>query len=74
MTIIIDETEHLDHKIALEADNIIVRRLDKYEVRAIKSRYCSVEEFEDEAKMLGKYIHDNLWDENTGCKRYAQET
>ena len=26
-------------------------------------RWQEIEEFEDEAKMLGKYIHDNLWDE-----------
>lgn len=51
MTIIIDETEYLDHKIALEADNVIVRRLDKYEVRVIKSRYCSTEELEDSINM-----------------------
>lgn len=29
-------------------------------------RWQEIEEFEDEAKMLGKYIHDNLWDEKTG--------
>lgn len=51
MTIIIDETEHLNHKIALEADNVIVKRLDKYEVRVIKSRYCSMEELEDSINM-----------------------
>lgn len=29
-------------------------------------RWQEIEEFEDEAKMLKKYIHDNLWDEKTG--------
>lgn len=39
-------------------------------------RWQEIEEFEDEAKMLGKYIHDNLWDEKTGFlyDQYADGT
>lgn len=29
-------------------------------------RWQEIEEFEDEIKMLTKYVHDNLWDEKTG--------
>lgn len=29
-------------------------------------RWQEIEEFEDEMKMLTKYVHDNLWDEKTG--------
>lgn len=29
-------------------------------------RWQEIEDFEDEAKMLGKYIQENLWDEKTG--------
>lgn len=29
-------------------------------------RWQEIEELEDEARMLKKYIHDNLWDEKTG--------
>ena len=29
-------------------------------------RWQEIEDFEDEAKMLKKYIHDNLWDEKSG--------
>ncbi len=29
-------------------------------------RWQEIEDFEDEAKMLKKYIHDNLWNEETG--------
>ena len=34
-------------------------------------RWQEIEEFEDEAKMLGKYIRENLWDEET-CFLYDQ--
>jgi len=39
-------------------------------------RWQEIEDFEDEAKMLGKYIHDNLWDEQTGFlyDQYADGT
>lgn len=39
-------------------------------------RWQEIEEFEDEAKMLGKYIHDNLWDEKTSFlyDQYADGT
>lgn len=29
-------------------------------------RWQEIEEFEDEAKMLGRYVRENLWDEKTG--------